>query len=68
MNPQSANLRKFAWLSIATSLATIVLKFGAFWLSNSISLLSDAIESLVNLAAGLLVVLWAQGLTWLDPL
>ena len=54
----TADLRKFAWLSIGTSLATIVLKFAAFWLSNSISLLSDAIESLVNLAAGL-IALWA---------
>lgn len=51
-------LQKFAWLSIVTSLATIVLKFTAFWLSNSISLLSDAIESLVNLTAGL-IALWA---------
>jgi cation diffusion facilitator family transporter len=60
----TADLRKFAWLSIATSIATIVLKFGAFWLSNSVSLLSDAIESLVNLAAGL-VALWAL---WLSGL
>lgn len=51
-------LQRFAWLSIATSLATIVLKFAAFGLSNSISLLSDAIESLVNLTAGL-IALWA---------
>ena len=56
------NLQKFAWLSIVTSLATIVLKFGAFYLSNSISLLSDAIESLVNLAAGL-IALWALWLS-----
>lgn len=56
------NLQKFAWLSIATSLATIVLKFGAFSLSNSISLLSDAIESLVNLAAAL-IALWALWLS-----
>ena len=52
------SLLKFAWLSILTSLATISLKFAAFWLSNSISLLSDAIESLVNLTAGL-IALWA---------
>ena len=56
------NLQKFAWLSIVTSLLTIVLKFGAFWLSNSISLLSDAIESLVNLVAGL-IALWALWLS-----
>lgn len=54
----STDLRKYAGLSIATSLLTIVLKFGAFELSNSVSLLSDAIESLVNLTAGL-IALWA---------
>ena len=52
------SLQKYAWLSIVTSLATIALKFAAFWMSNSISLLSDAIESLVNLTAGL-IALWA---------
>lgn len=52
------DLRRYAWLSIATSLLTIALKFGAFELSNSVSLLSDAIESLVNLTAGL-IALWA---------
>ncbi len=52
------SLHRFAWLSIFTSVLTIVLKFGAYWLSNSVSLLSDAIESLVNLAAGM-IALWA---------
>lgn len=58
------DLRKFAGLSIATSLVTIGLKFGAFGLSNSVSLLSDAIESLVNLVAGLIALwaLWLSGL------
>ncbi len=55
-------LQKFAWLSIVTSLTTIALKFSAYWLSNSISLLSDAIESLVNLSAGL-IALWALWLS-----
>lgn len=54
----TTDLGRFAWLSIATSLVTLFLKFGAYGLSNSVSLLSDAIESLVNLAAGL-VALWA---------
>ncbi len=37
-------------LSIAVALATIALKMGAWWFSDAVSLLSDALESLVNLA------------------
>ena len=42
-------LRRYAWLSIATALTTIALKTIAYWLTNSIGLLSDALESIVNL-------------------
>ena len=42
-----------ALLSIATSIGTIALKFTAWYLTGSVSLWSDALESLVNLAAGL---------------
>ena len=49
-------LRKMALLSIATSIVTIVLKFGAWFLTGSVSLWSDALESLVNLAAGLVAL------------
>jgi cation diffusion facilitator family transporter len=45
-----------AYLSIVTSIATMALKFGAFFLTGSVSLLSDAVESLVNLAAGLIAL------------
>jgi cation diffusion facilitator family transporter len=44
-------VRKFALLSIAAAVATIVLKALAWWLTDSIGLLSDALESTVNLAA-----------------
>lgn len=47
----------YAWLSVATSVLTIALKFGAWHFTGSVGLLSDAIESLVNLAAAL-VALW----------
>ena len=40
-------------LSIAVALATITLKTGAWWVSDSVSLLSDALESLVNLAGAM---------------
>jgi cation diffusion facilitator family transporter len=40
-------------LSVATALATITLKTGAWWITGSVGLLSDALESLVNLATAL---------------
>jgi cation diffusion facilitator family transporter len=40
-------------ISIAVALATIALKTGAWWVSGSVSLLSDALESLVNLAGAM---------------
>jgi cation diffusion facilitator family transporter len=49
-------MRRMAMLSIATSLATIVLKFSAYFVTGSVSLWSDALESLVNLAAGLIAL------------
>ncbi|MBI2317899.1 MAG: cation diffusion facilitator family transporter, partial [Betaproteobacteria bacterium] len=45
-----------AALSIATSIATLALKFGAYFLTGSVGLLSDALEALVNLAAGLVAL------------
>ena len=47
---------RMAWLSIATSLGTIALKFSAWFLTGSVSLWSDALEALVNLAAGLVAL------------
>lgn len=43
-------VRTYLQLSVAVAVATIALKTGAWWVSGSISLLSDAMESLVNLA------------------
>lgn len=51
-----AATRRIALLSIATSLVTLGLKFGAYFLTDSVSLLSDALEALVNLAAGLVAL------------
>ncbi len=44
-------------LSVVVALATIVMKTGAWWLTDSVSLLSDAMESFVNLAAALFALL-----------
>jgi cation diffusion facilitator family transporter len=54
--PNRMNLTRFAWLAIAAALLTIVLKLGAFWLTNSVGLLSDAIESGVNLVAAIVAL------------
>jgi cation diffusion facilitator family transporter len=40
-------------LSVAVALATMAMKFGAWWITGSVGLLSDAMESLVNLAGAL---------------
>ncbi len=39
--------------SVAVALLTIALKTGAWWVTDSVSLLSDALESLVNLAGAM---------------
>jgi len=56
MSTASTNLERYAWLSIAAAFATIGLKTLAWWLTGSVGLLSDALESLVNLAAAVLAL------------
>ena len=52
----SSNLERFAWLSIAAAISTIALKTFAWYVTGSVGLLSDALESLVNLAAAVLAL------------
>ncbi|MBJ7331080.1 MAG: cation transporter [Solirubrobacteraceae bacterium] len=55
-------LIRLIWLSIAAAIVTIALKTGAWAVTGSVGLLSDAAESLVNVAAAvvaLAVVHWA---------
>ena len=52
-----ASLTKFAWLSIGAAVSTIALKTGAYFLTGSVGLLSDAIESLVNLVGAVMALL-----------
>ena len=52
-----SSLTRFAWISIAASIVTIALKSGAYLLTNSVGFLSDAVESLVNLVAGIMALL-----------
>ena len=56
MSIESAPTR-YAWLSIAAAIATITLKTGAYWLSGSVGLLSDALESIVNLVAAVMALM-----------
>jgi cation diffusion facilitator family transporter len=55
---KSKSARFYAALSIGAALLTIILKFGAYLLTGSVGLLSDAAESVVNLIAAF-VAFWA---------
>jgi cation diffusion facilitator family transporter len=52
----TGNLTRFAWLSIGAAVATIALKMAACLVTGSVGLFSDALESLVNLAAALMAL------------
>src|SRR3989304_5943778 len=59
MSPNPTNrsfLTRFAWLSIAAAIITITLKTIAYLLTGSVGLLSDALESLVNLVGALMAL------------
>lgn len=46
---KKSNLTRFAWLSVGVAILTIGLKTAAYFLTGSVGLLSDALESIVNL-------------------
>jgi cation diffusion facilitator family transporter len=47
---------RFAWLSIGAAIVTIIMKSSAYFLTGSVGLLSDALESMVNLTAAFVVL------------
>ncbi len=47
---------RFAWLSIAAAITTITLKSIAYFLTGSVGLLSDTLESFVNLAGAVIAL------------
>lgn len=51
-----SSLTRFAWLSVAAAVLTIGLKLIAYFLTNSVGLFSDALESGVNLVGGLMAL------------
>jgi cation diffusion facilitator family transporter len=56
----------YAGLSVATSMVVIGLKFSAYLLTGSVGLLSDAVESVVNIVAAL-VALWVLAYSAAKP-
>lgn len=56
MGSRAHDLRGFAWLSIGAAVTTITLKSLAFALTGSVGLLSDAMESVVNLVAAVVAL------------
>lgn len=51
-----SSLTRFAWLSVAAAILTIGLKTVAYLLTGSVGLLSDAVESFVNLVGALMAL------------
>jgi cation diffusion facilitator family transporter len=53
---QHVPLTRYAWLSIAAAVLTIALKTAAYFITGSVGLLSDALESVVNLVAAMMAL------------
>jgi cation diffusion facilitator family transporter len=64
--PAERSARSYAALSIATAVATITLKIAAWKMTASVGLLSDAAESVVNLAAAV-IAFWALSVAARPP-
>jgi len=52
----SPGATRYAWLSVATALLIIALKFAAYLLTGSIGFLSDAMESVANVVAAFITL------------
>lgn len=52
----AADHAQLAWLSIAAAVVTIALKAAAYLMTGSVGLLSDALESVVNLVAAIVLL------------
>jgi cation diffusion facilitator family transporter len=59
-------LRRYAWISLIVAIGVICLKISAYLLTNSISLLSDALESIVNVL-GATAAMWALAVAERPP-
>jgi cation diffusion facilitator family transporter len=50
------NLARYAWLSIIVAVVTLGMKLLGWWLTGSVGLLSDALETVVNLVAAFIAL------------
>ncbi len=50
---QKKSLAPIVWISIIASILTISIKSSAYFITGSVGFMSDAMESLINLAAGI---------------
>lgn len=55
--PDRASPTRYAWISILAAASTIILKGGAFALTDSVGLFADALESFANLAAAVVALI-----------
>ncbi|MDX1978294.1 MAG: cation transporter, partial [Pseudanabaenaceae cyanobacterium bins.68] len=60
------SVHDYARLSIAAAITTIALKSSGYWLTGSVGLLSDALESVVNLVAAV-VTAWMLAIAAQPP-
>ena len=56
MSTPKKSLAAYGWLSFVAAIITIALKTYAWWLTDSVGLLSDALESLINLVAAIIMI------------
>lgn len=54
---QKKSLAPIAWFSIGASILTIIIKWSAYEITGSVGFLSDAMESFINLAAGIIALI-----------
>ena len=57
MSVPPKSLTIYGWLSLTAAIATIALKTYAYWLTDSVGLLSDALESVINLVAAIIMLI-----------
>lgn len=60
------HLRRYAWISLLVAFIVIFLKIAAYLVTNSVSLLSDALESVVNIL-GASATMWALAVSRQPP-
>jgi cation diffusion facilitator family transporter len=56
MKSPKKSLMLYGWLSIFAAISTITLKSYAYFLTDSVGLLSDALESIINLVAAMIML------------